>query len=163
MLDLFCLLTDIEISYKGIERLYSDPEVELALHNLHILILKNKGVSVVEGTEDGTGYSLTISKHYASETAKRKDKMKEAETQQDDKVKEGKKKRAFVYSFKLLDLVSHMYVSFGMGLKSEKDAYEEAMQMFADLFYLRARILITPADKNARPFKSVRFAPLPSP
>ncbi|MEW6054966.1 MAG: ISNCY family transposase, partial [Nitrospirota bacterium] len=132
MLDLFCLLTDVEVSYKSIERLYSDPEVEMALHNLHVLILKKKGVSVVEGTGDGTGYSLTISKHYASETAKRGDEIKEAETQEEN-VKEGKKKRAFVYSFKLLDLGSGMYVSYGMSLKSEKDAYDKAMRMFENL------------------------------
>lgn len=132
MLDLFCLLTDVEVSYKSIERLYSDPEVEMALHNLHVLILKKKGISVVEGTGDGTGYSLTISKHYASETAKRGDKIKEAETQE-DKVKEGKKKRAFVYSFKLLDLGSDMYISYGVSLKSEKEAYDKAMVMFQNL------------------------------
>src|SRR3989344_3029179 len=43
MLALFLWLTNIDISYKTIERLYSDPEVGIALHNLHILMLKKKG------------------------------------------------------------------------------------------------------------------------
>lgn len=133
MLDLFCLLNDVEVSYKSIERLYSDPEVEMALHNLHVLILKKKGITVVDGSGDGTGYSLTISKHYASEIAKRGDKVKEAETQQENPVKDGQKKRAFVYSFKLLDLNSNLYVSYGMSFKSEKEAYDDAMAMLKEL------------------------------
>ena len=46
------------------ERLYSDQEVILAIHNLHILILNNKGVKQSDATGDGTGYSLTIKKNY---------------------------------------------------------------------------------------------------
>lgn len=44
MLAVFSLLSDIDVSYKTVERLYSDPEVEMAIHNLHILILKKRGV-----------------------------------------------------------------------------------------------------------------------
>ncbi|MDY6932061.1 MAG: hypothetical protein SVJ22_09140 [Halobacteriota archaeon] len=89
---LFSLLSGIDVSHKTIECLYSDLEVEMAIHNLHILILK-KGVNEVNGCGDGTGYYLTIRKHYASETVKRKDKTKESYS--------GK---SFVYSFKMLDL-----------------------------------------------------------
>ncbi len=42
MVVIFSWLTDIDISYKTVERLYSDDEVILALHNLHQLILKKK-------------------------------------------------------------------------------------------------------------------------
>lgn len=42
MIVIFSWLTNIDISYKSVERLYSDPEVILALHNLHQLILKKK-------------------------------------------------------------------------------------------------------------------------
>ena len=80
MLDAFSLLSGMDVSYKTIERLYSDEEVEMALHNLHILILKKKGVKNVDATGDGTGYSLTIRKHYASEAEKRKDDVKESQT-----------------------------------------------------------------------------------
>src|SRR3989344_5019451 len=38
MMVLFTWLTAIDISYKTIERLYSDPLVQMALFNLHILI-----------------------------------------------------------------------------------------------------------------------------
>ncbi len=124
MLELFCLLTDIEASYKSIERLYSDPEVELAMHNLHVLILKKKGVSVVDGSGDGTGYSLQVSEHYASETQKRKDKAKEAEPDA---------KKAFAYSFKLLDLNSNLYVAYGTSFRSEQAAFHKAMAMFQAL------------------------------
>jgi hypothetical protein len=65
MLALFSLLSGIDVSYNTIERLYSDPEVEMAIHNLHVLILKKKGVKEVNGCGDGTGYSLTIRKHEA--------------------------------------------------------------------------------------------------
>lgn len=42
MIVIFSWLTDIDISYKTVERLYSDDQVVLALHNLHRLILKKK-------------------------------------------------------------------------------------------------------------------------
>ncbi|MDG7041226.1 MAG: hypothetical protein JRN66_08235 [Nitrososphaerota archaeon] len=62
MLVVFSLLDDMDISYKKtVERLYSDEEVDLALHNLHALILK--GVTASDATGDGTGYSLTIKKN----------------------------------------------------------------------------------------------------
>ena len=48
MLVVFSLLTGIDVSYKTIERLYSDPEVEMAIYNLHILILKKIGVEEVD-------------------------------------------------------------------------------------------------------------------
>lgn len=118
MLGLFSLLSGIDVSYKTVERLYSNHEVEMAIYNLHILILREKGVRNIDGCGDGTGYSLTIKKHYASETQIRKDKAKEYSGT-----------KAFVYSFKLLDLKSKMYVALGMSLKSEKEAFDRAMDM----------------------------------
>jgi len=44
MLIIFSMLSDIDVSYKSVERLYSDMEVILAIHNLHILLLKKKGM-----------------------------------------------------------------------------------------------------------------------
>lgn len=118
MLALFSLLSGIDISYKTVERLYSNPDVEMAICNLHVLILKTKGVKNIHACGDGTGYSLTIKKHYASETQKRKDKAKEYSGT-----------KAFVYSFKLMDIESKMYVAFGMSLKSEKESFDKAMEM----------------------------------
>ncbi|CAD7766730.1 MAG: hypothetical protein DNFNHJIP_00128 [Candidatus Argoarchaeum ethanivorans] len=43
MLAVFSLLSGIDASYKTVERLYSDPEVEIAFRNMHVLILKKKG------------------------------------------------------------------------------------------------------------------------
>ena len=55
MVVIFSWLTDIDISYKTVERLYSDDEVNLVLHNLHQLILKKKALQkqiVVETPQD---------------------------------------------------------------------------------------------------------------
>ncbi len=120
MLAIFTLLSNIDVSYKTIERLYSDPEVEMAIYNLHVLTLKKKGVKDIEACGDGTGYSLTIRKHYASEAEKRKNKAKEAK---------GNNKKAFVYSFKILDLGTKMYAAYGTSFRSEKEAFEIAMKM----------------------------------
>jgi len=124
MLSLFSLLSGIDVSYKTVERLYSDPEVEMAIHNLHILILRKKGVKEITGSGDGTGYSLTIRKHYASEVEKRKEKAKEAKKSD---------KKLFVYSFKLLDLDTKLYVAYGMSLRSEKQAFEKAKEMLENV------------------------------
>lgn len=124
MLAVFSLLSGVDVSYKTVERLYSDPEVEMAIYNLHILILKKKGVKSVDACGDGTGYSLTIRNHYASEANRRKDKAKESNA---------KEAKAFVYSFKMLDLESKMYVAYGMSLKSEKEAFDSAMEMLKDI------------------------------
>ena len=84
-----------DISYKTVERLYSDPLVIMILNNLFMNPLKRKGVASVDASGDGTGYSLTVTKHYRSL------KERNCET-----VKEGK----FVYSFALMDLATRMYV-----------------------------------------------------
>ena len=81
------------------------------------LLNKYKECKTIE-KRDGTGYSLSIKKHYASETQKRKDKAKEYSGT-----------KAFVYSFKLMDLESKIYVAFGMSSKSEKEAFDKAMEM----------------------------------
>ena len=68
MLVIFSMLSDIDVSYKSVERLYSDMEVILAIHNLHILLLKKKGMDSSDATGDGTDYSLTIKRNYKSYT-----------------------------------------------------------------------------------------------
>jgi len=121
LLDLFSIFFEIDISYKTIERLYSDDEVRLALSNLFNLIIKEKGIKEIDASGDATGYSLTIKTHYQSYASKLKEKSK---------VAEGKKKM-FVYKFALLDLDSKMYVCYGTSLKSEKDAYIKAIKMLS--------------------------------
>lgn len=139
MLTIFSLLSGIDVSYKTVERLYSDPEVEMALHNLHILILNRKGVKEIDASGDGTGYALAIRKHYASETQKRRDKAKEYVGT-----------KAFVYSFKLMDLKSKMYIAYGTSLKSEKDAFDKAMKMLESI------------DANMKSVRLDRYCSFPS-
>ena len=88
------------------------------------MILKKKGVNKVDACADGTGYSLTVKRHYATESSRRKDKLKE-----DNKDKHGR--RQFVYSFSILDLTTWLYVAYGMSLKSEKEACDKAKQMLS--------------------------------
>lgn len=123
MIDVFSLLSGIDISYKTIERLYSDEQVEMALHNLHMLILKKKDIKTADTAGDGTGYSLTIKKHYATEVERRKDEVKETSE---------KEKSAFIYSFKLLDLNSRIYICYGMSFRSEKQAFNRALERLTE-------------------------------
>lgn len=122
MFAIFSLLSDIDVSYKTVERFYSDPEVVAALHNLHLLLLKKKGVDAADCSGDGTGYSLSVKAHYASEAQKLKDKMKSTYAQK-------RKKRLFVFSFAFVDLKTRMYLGVGTSFKSEKEAYIRAVEM----------------------------------
>lgn len=124
MLCLFSLLSGIDVSYKTVERLYSDEEVEIALHNLHILILNKKKIKKINSCGDATGYTLTIRKHYATEVNKLKDKSKK---------QDGRKKRLFVYSFMLMDLKTKLYICYGTSFKSEKEAFDKAYEMLKEL------------------------------
>ena len=90
MLGIFSMLSGVDISYKTIERLYSDDEVIIAVHNLHSLKLKRKGITDSDATGDGTGYSLTVKNNYESHAQKLKDMAKESK---------GHGKRLFTYSF----------------------------------------------------------------
>jgi len=122
-LELFSMLGETNISYKTVERLYSDEFLQLALFNLLVISLKKRGVKNIDACGDATGYSLTITKHYSSYVQKFKDKAKEQKTE----------KKTFVYNFALMDLKSKMYVCFGSSLKSEKEAFDRAMQMLRDI------------------------------
>ena len=122
-LELFSMLGGTDISYKTIERLYSDELLQLALFNLFIISLKKRKVKEIDACGDATGYSLTITKHYSSYVQKLKDKAKEQTTE----------KKTFVYNFALMDLKSKMYICFGSSLKSEKEAFDKAMQMLRNI------------------------------
>lgn len=124
MFALFALLSDIDVSYKSVERFYSDPEVIAVLHNLHVLILQKKGIKEVDGSGDGTGYSLTIKMHYAAHAQKLKDHLKDSSTQ-----KKEYKKTQFIYSFAIMDIKTRMYIGLGTSFTSEKKAYNSAVNM----------------------------------
>ncbi|MFW6283176.1 MAG: ISNCY family transposase [Minisyncoccales bacterium] len=117
--ELFSLLTGIVRSYKTVERLYSDEEVEAALFNMWLLTLKIRGIIESDCSGDATGFSLFISKHYASYAQKLKEKSKD----------QSEKKKQFVYKFALMDLKTKMYLCFGTSLISEKKAFDKAMEM----------------------------------
>ena len=130
LLALFSLFDDVDISYKTIERTYSDPMVKMIIHNIFVLLVKSKEIKQADLTGDGTGYSLTITKHYRSVREKAGEKVKtneapktvpaDAQTKQD-------KRKLFTYAFALMDLKSHMYVGYGASLKSERAAFEAAL------------------------------------
>jgi transposase len=122
-LELFSMLGGTDISYKTVERLYSDEILTLALFNLLILSLKKRGVKEIDTCGDATGYSLTISKHYSSYVQKLKEKAKEQPPM----------RKLFVYNFALMDLKNKMYICFGSSLKSEKEAFDKAMQMLQNV------------------------------
>jgi transposase len=136
MLIVFSWLTDVDVSYKTIERLYSDQEVILVLYNLHVLILKKKGIKDADCGGDGTGYGLSIKKHYATEAQKLKDKIKTA-SGQNKKTKKNKtkkrKKTLFIYSFAMIDIKTRMYLAYGTSFKSEKEAFICAINMLEEV------------------------------
>ena len=109
LLSLFGAFVGMDISYKTIERLYSDELVQLALHNMFVLMIRRKCDRVVGVSGDGTGYTLTVTKRYR--------------TMMD---KEGYRK--FVYSFNLIDVKTKLYVAWGSGIRSEKEAFENAIK-----------------------------------
>lgn len=118
MVVIFSMLSGIDVSYKTVERLYSDEGVLMVLHNMHSLLLKRKGVNQANCSGNGTGYSLAIGEHYATMVRKRKGGAKRS----------GKRRR-FVYSFKLMDLDSRMYIAHGTSFKSEEEAFSKAIEM----------------------------------
>lgn len=135
LLPLFSLFDDVDISYKTIERAYSNPLVKMIIHNMFIIMVKSKGIKQADLTGDGTGYSLTITKHYRSVREKAgetiKSNNKSVTTQAKPQTKQDKKK-LFTYAFALMDLESHMYVGYGASLKSEKAAFNSALELMGE-------------------------------
>ena len=116
---IFSMISGIDVSYKTIERLYSDDEVILAIHNLHILILKKKGVNNSNAAGDGTGYGLTVKKNYESYAQRLKDLAKEGHGNRDNKGStKGDKKRLFAFSFNIMELETRLYIAIGSSMKS---------------------------------------------
>ena len=110
LMSLFGAFCGIDVSYKTIERLYSDELVRITLHNMFILTVKQKCDKKVDTSGDATGYTLTVTKHYRTQVDK-----------------EGYRK--FVYSFNLIDVKTGLYVCYGSGVRSEKEAFENAIKM----------------------------------
>jgi len=98
--------------YKTIERLYSDDEVQMAMHNLFILLLRDEPISG-NLSGDGTGYSVVITKHYASSVKKAS--------------------KDYKYAFRIIDLDTGLYVAYGYSEKSEMKAFKSAMRILVEL------------------------------
>ncbi|MEM0159616.1 MAG: hypothetical protein QW393_02515 [Candidatus Micrarchaeaceae archaeon] len=65
-------MSGISISYKTIEKLYSDKEALIALSNLRVVMLRRKDVVNSSASSDDIGYSPTIRKHYKTSAQKPK-------------------------------------------------------------------------------------------
>lgn len=110
-LEFFQPFFKFKVNYKYIERLYSDEMVKLVLHNVFFSLICFEGISG-KFAGDGTGYSLTITKHYRTNPKK--------------------KAKDYRYAFRLIDLETGMYVGVGYSTKSEMDAFHKAMKMVSD-------------------------------
>jgi len=110
LLVMFGPLFGVTANYKYIERLYSDEQVKTVLYNLFILLLRDEGVSG-DFSGDGTGYSLTVTKHYRTNPKK--------------------KGKGFLYVFRVIDVDTGLYVAFGYSNNSEMEAFHNAMKMLA--------------------------------
>lgn len=119
LLMFFTVLTGIDISYKTVERAYSDELVRMTIHNMFSILVKRKGINDANVSGDGTGYSLTVTRHYRNER---------------EKELKGKKadRKSFTYAFALMDLDTGMYMGYGTSMKSEKEAFWKALGMAKD-------------------------------
>ena len=126
MLAMFTALTGIELSYKSVERIYSNEFARIIIHNMFVLLVNRKGIKDADVSGDGTGYSLTITKHYRNERCKELKRLNNSDEKASNK---NAKKKLFVYAFGLIDLDSGMYIGYGTSMKSEKEAFREAVSM----------------------------------
>lgn len=124
----FTALSGIDISYKTVERIYSNELARMTIHNTFLLMVKRKEIKEVDASGDGTGYSLTITKHYRTEREKEL-KSEEKEEQGKEKSRDPKEPKTFARSFALIDLDTGMYVGYGASMRSEHDAFHKAMDM----------------------------------
>jgi transposase len=167
LLAFFGLLARIDVSYKTVERLHSDPDVAVALENLHRLMLERRGVRVADCAGDGTGYGLSITRHYASTVKRQREKAKEnpseAAPAKDSKAKPKKVKR-WVYAFRLLDLRTRLFIASGTSLRSEREAYDRALayleRMGVSIASVRLDRLYS-HPKDADNFPQARFYVIP--
>jgi transposase len=79
-------------------------------------MMRRKEIKHVDISGDGTGYRLTIKKHFASNVKKNNGK-----------------KKMFAYAFAFIDLKTKIYVGYGTGMILEKEAFISAKQMMRSL------------------------------
>ena len=113
---MFLLKGGETISYKTIERAYSDPVVAIILHNLFVMSAGEP--REVSSSADGTGIALNIFKHYQTD---RVNDLKEE--------KDTNKRKQYLFSVAILDLDTNKYIGYAAGFKSEKQLFIEALAM----------------------------------
>ena len=173
MLQAFSSLAGIDVSYKTVKRLYSDPEVALAVENLHRLMHRRRELTTkgAEATGDGTGFALSITQHYASTVQRQREKAKEnppapsgGEGKSASTETKVKKVKRYVYAFRLMDLRTRLYVALGTSQTSERAAYEAALawltRMGIEVESIRLDRYYSFAGDAAR-FPGARFYVLP--
>lgn len=106
-------------SYKTIERAYDDPVVRMIIHNLFVLTCGEP--RDVDSSADGTGISLTITKHY------RTDRINDLKNKE-----ETSKQKEYLYTVAIIDLDTNLYLGYATGFKSEKQLFLEAKKMLFD-------------------------------
>jgi len=137
LLPLFTNLNTVQTSYKTIQRAYSNPQVRLIIHNLFILLVKEKKIKHPHTSGDGTGYSLSVTRHYRcvreqSGEGVKSNTLNPAEDKGSKVKKQKTQRKLFTYSFAILDLGSGFYVGYGASLKSEKAAFDAAMALMGE-------------------------------
>lgn len=125
MLAMFTALTDIDISYKTVERIYSDELARKTIHNTFIILARKKGIKEADVSGDGTGYSLTVTKHYRNE--------REKELKAKNKGKQGVDMKCFARTFAFMDLKTGMYIGYGTSMRSEQEAFHKAREMAREI------------------------------
>ncbi len=88
----------------------------MALHNMFVIMIRRRNITKADISGDGTGYSLTVTKHYSTSGKK-----------------ENGKKKIFAYAFAFIDLNTKRYVGYGTGMRSEMEAFNDAKKMMDGL------------------------------
>jgi len=109
---LFALTGNETFSYKTIERAYEDQLVGMILHNLYVLSCGEP--RNIDASSDGTGYSLTVTKHYRTDKDENKEHWEEVE------------RKEYIITSTIVDLKTKIYVSFATGFQSEMKLFEQA-------------------------------------
>ena len=109
---MFALTGNETFSYKTIERAYEDQLVGMILHNLYVLSCG--APREIDASSDGTGYSLTITKHYRTDKDENKEHWEEVE------------RKEYIITSTIVDLKTKIYVSFATGFQSEMRLFEQA-------------------------------------
>jgi len=104
MLEIFTMISGIDISYKTVERLYIELAI-MAPRNLQVLLLKKKLIKELDATGDCTGYSLTVKNHMRRNL---RTKLRRTEMEAMIMASNQQKRKALAYSFMLMNLETKM-------------------------------------------------------